>query len=278
MATGSADPPDSPAAATRSPPRQGARRHTASSDPHIVGTPAAQVGRANLINLQTGAPRSHRWGITMVAPFIQARERKAPRVYMEHRHQGQDPVLGPDDESRAPKHGQRVQKGGTVAVRHASGDPRGPTRITDSRRGRARRARATHNRAFAPPAIPRNRDGRQARPGRRKKAVVPGRRRRERSRWWAPRATRRTGAATGWRVPATTLSPASAMMRARSAGRQAHVEGMQHGTHAGHREICLQVLLAVPHQRRHPLPGPDSQVGESGRQAFHAVSHLGETR
>jgi hypothetical protein len=34
---------------------------------------------------------------------------------------------------------------------------------------------------------------------------------------------------------------------------QPQVQRVQHGAHAGHGQVCDQVLGVVPHQRRHPL-------------------------
>ena len=55
---------------------------------------------------------------------------------------------------------------------------------------------------------------------------------------------------------------------------QADVERVQHRTHARHREVQLQMALAVPRERAHSLALRHSQAGERARQAIDALGHL----
>ena len=45
-------------------------------------------------------------------------------------------------------------------------------------------------------------------------------------------------------------------------GEQPDVEGVQHRPHRGHRDVSLQVLLVVPHERGHPLVAVDAEAAQ----------------
>ena len=49
-------------------------------------------------------------------------------------------------------------------------------------------------------------------------------------------------------------------------GGQPDIDGVHHRPHAGDREIRLLVLLAVPAEGGHPVPGPHAQAVQGPRQ------------
>src|SRR2546430_5318879 len=50
---------------------------------------------------------------------------------------------------------------------------------------------------------------------------------------------------------------------------------MQHRTHAGDREVELQVTIVVPGQGAHPVAGGDAQLSKGVRQLGNPASELG---
>ena len=54
-------------------------------------------------------------------------------------------------------------------------------------------------------------------------------------------------------------------------GRQADVDGVQHGAHHRHAKEALQVAVAVPVHHRHRVARLDAEAGEPGRQPADAL-------
>ena len=54
-------------------------------------------------------------------------------------------------------------------------------------------------------------------------------------------------------------------------GGQPDVQGVHHRAHAGDGEVRLLVLLVVPAERGHPVPGADPEAAQAGRQLLRPV-------
>ena len=51
---------------------------------------------------------------------------------------------------------------------------------------------------------------------------------------------------------------------------------MQHCTHARHGKVGLEMFLAVPHESRHTIAGPNSETGQGRSQLPYPLGHFGE--
>ena len=61
-------------------------------------------------------------------------------------------------------------------------------------------------------------------------------------------------------------------------GEQPHVEGVQDRAHRRRREVGLDVLLVVPHERGHDVALADTEVGQRVREAGGVAADLGVRR
>ena len=61
-------------------------------------------------------------------------------------------------------------------------------------------------------------------------------------------------------------------------GEQPDVQGVQHGPHARRREVGLEVVLAVPGERRHPVAVAHPELAQPAAQPVDALAHLGVGR
>ena len=61
-------------------------------------------------------------------------------------------------------------------------------------------------------------------------------------------------------------------------GEEAHVQGVQHRSHARHGQVGFHVLLVIEAERRHPVPVADPEGCKSGGEALGVFGHLCEAR